>query len=257
MKRFSCVVITGASSGIGAALSSLMARRTKHLVLIARRAEKLQSLAQDLRPFCKVTVLVADLSIPEQVAELCDKMDELHIEPTVLVNNAGFGLHGDFSQTDLVAEQQMINVNIHAVTTLTKWAVQSFKLNKVPGTVLNTASIGSYTPGPGMAVYFATKAFVLSFSEALHQELDKYGISVLALCPGYVKSEFHSIAGTNRAGIMNMLVKKSSHDMARTALWQIQNEIPVIVPGFINKLIVFVVRFLPRSRVRKLAEKFL
>jgi short-subunit dehydrogenase len=196
-------LVTGASGGIGLELARLLARSGYNMVLVARSEEKLAQLAQELttRHEVAVRVLVKDLSRPEAPQEIFDELQREAIAIEVLVNNAGFGLYGAFSETDLNDELQMMQVNMVALTHLTKLLLPAM-LKKKRGKILNVASTAALQPGPLMAVYYATKAYVLSFSQALNDELEGSGVSVTALCPGPTTSGFQSRAAMESSRLM-------------------------------------------------------
>jgi short-subunit dehydrogenase len=189
------VLVTGASSGIGLELARCFAADGCRLVLAARNVSALEKLAGELRRDCKVeaTVLTADLSLPETPGKIFSELKGRGIVVDVLVNNAGFGAHGLFSELPLQRQLEMIQVNVAALTELTRLFLPGMVERRLGG-VLNVASVAGFVPGPGMAVYFATKAFVLSFTEALAAELAGTGIKAMALCPGPTETNFGRVA---------------------------------------------------------------
>jgi short-subunit dehydrogenase len=191
-------IVTGASDGIGAELARLMAKRGHDLALVARRRERLEALATEIagtgRPLPLVIPL--DLSEPSAPDALAHALREAGAEPAILVNNAGFGLQGQVAELDAAEQLRMVDVNIRALTALTLKFLPDLIANR--GRLLNVASVAAFLPGPGMAIYYATKAYVLSFSEALSQELAAKGVSVTALCPGPVPTGFQAAAGMSR-----------------------------------------------------------
>jgi short-subunit dehydrogenase len=187
-------LITGASAGIGTELARVFAAHGHELVLVARRAERLNTLADDIARAgrSRPTVLAADLEQRDAVAKIAAELTTRELEPNFVVNNAGFGLMGDAAALDRNEQLGMVDLNVRALTELSLTFVDS--LTRHRGGLLNVSSIAAFLPGPGMAVYYATKAYVLSFTEALHQEWSDRGIRVSALCPGPVQTEFQSRA---------------------------------------------------------------
>ena len=188
-------LITGASAGIGAELARVFARNGHELVLVARREDRLIALADEIaaagRP--RPAVLAIDLEQRDAVARIAAELASRGLEPAIVVNNAGFGLAGTAADLDRDEQLGMIDLNIRALTELSLAFVDSLARHR--GGILNVASVAAFLPGPGMAVYYASKAYVLSFSEALHRELKPRGIRVTALCPGPVPTEFQARSG--------------------------------------------------------------
>src|SRR5262249_37082938 len=188
-------LITGASAGIGAALAHECAAHGHELVLVARREQVLGALADAIaaKGAIRPTVLGADLARPDATQAIAAALEQRGLEPDVVVNNAGFGLLGAADQLDRAEQLAMIDLNVRALTDLSLAFIDNLKRRK--SGILNDASIADFMPGPGMAVYYATKAYVLSFSEALHRELKPQGVRVTVLCPGPVPTEFQARAG--------------------------------------------------------------
>src|SRR5579864_1410511 len=188
-------VITGASSGIGAELAREFARNGHALALVARREDRLHALADEIAAVggVKPLVIVVDLERGDAVQTIGDALVAHGAEPQFIVNNAGFGLIGTSASLDRNEQLAMIDLNIRALTSLSLAFVDSLARNR--GGILNVGSVAGFLPGPGMAVYYATKAYVLSFSEALHSELKRRGVRVSVLCPGPVETEFFAEAG--------------------------------------------------------------
>ncbi len=193
-------LITGASAGIGAELARVFAVNGHELVLAARRGDRLEALADEIaasgRP--RPTVLTVDLEQRDAVARMAAELAARGLEPAIVVNNAGFGLSGAAAALDRAEQLAMIDLNVRALTELSLTFVDSLARHR--GGILNVASIAAFLPGPGMAVYYASKAYVLSFTEALHQELTSRGIRVTALCPGPVPTEFQARSGMRTGG---------------------------------------------------------
>lgn len=250
-KEKTFVLITGASAGIGWELAHVFARHGHNLVLTARSAEKLRSLADDLksRHGILVQVIVQDLSGPGSPDRIFREIQNQKISIDILVNNAGFGTYGFFAKTNLEKELEMIRLNISALTHLTKLFLPGM-LERKSGKILNVASTAAFQPGPVMAVYYASKAYVLSFSEALAAELSGTGVSVTALCPGPTESEFQKAAGINGQNLLfNQMTVMKARKVAETGYSGLLKGKRIIIPGFLNRLLPFFVRLSPRSLV--------
>jgi uncharacterized protein len=243
-------LITGASTGIGSALSRCFAADRYHLVLVARQEQRLQQVADELHRDFGVTakVLVTDLSRPEAPQLIFDtvRKELLHVE--CLVNNAGIGLGGKFAETDLMVELSMMQLNMMALVHLTKLFLPDM-LARRSGRIMNVASTAAFQPGPLMAVYYATKSFVLSFSEAIANELSGTGVTVTALCPGPTESEFQK-----RAHIENTRLIKSklmgwmnSAAAAKIGYAGFMSGKRLVIPGLLNKIGVQSTRVSPRA----------
>ncbi len=186
-------IVTGASSGIGAELARGLARRGHNVGLVARRRDRLEELAKELKTYVRAEVLEADLGDEGSRDQLADAIGQLGLDVAVLCNNAGFGTYDDFTELDRERELSQVRTNVEAVVDLTSRYVPGMA-GRGQGAVLNTASTAAFQPIPGNATYAASKAFVLSFSEALHTEVAGSGVTVTALCPGPVKTEFQDVA---------------------------------------------------------------
>src|SRR5476651_2165747 len=189
------VLITGASSGIGLELAKCFAADGCRLILVARNREAMEKLAEEFRLKNKIEVIVlpADLSLPETPKRIFEKLSAQKISVDVLVNNAGFGTHGSFLETSLPRQLEMLQVNIAALTELTGLFLPGM-IERKRGGILNVGSVAGFLPGPNMAVYFASKAFVLSFTEALSEELGGTGVNVSVFCPGATETNFSQVA---------------------------------------------------------------
>lgn len=228
------VLITGASSGIGYELAKVFASHKYNLILVARSAKKLNELAELLRNQydIKVDVIVHDLSQVGASKKVFDEVQSLQITVDVLVNNAGVGNVGFFHETELNKDAEMIRLNITALTEMTKLFSREMVKRK-KGKILNVGSTGSFAPGPYIAVYYATKAYVLSFSKAIAKELKAYGVKVAALCPGAVRTNFCKTAGKrDMPGAMEASV------VAKFAYEGLLKNKEVIVPGVQNKILI-------------------
>lgn len=250
------VLVTGASSGIGLELARCFAADGSRLVLVARNTSALEKLAEELRRDCKVEaiVLIADLSRPEAPGKIFSELKGRGIIVDVLINNAGFGAHGLFSKLPLQRQLEMIQVNVAALTELTGLLLPSM-VERRRGGVLNVASVAGFVPGPGMAVYYASKAFVLSFTEALAAELDGTGVKVTALCPGPTDTNFFKVAHADNARLVRV-ASMTAKEVAVQGHRDFRRGRVVAVSGWRNWLLVLLVRFTPRLLVRSITRKF-
>ena len=253
-------LITGASFGIGLELARIFAREGYNLVLVARSADKLRQLASELEKAygARSLILAVDLTEPGAPAYVLDQTTRADIHVDVLVNNAGFGQYGLFAENDLEECMRQIQLNVTTLTHLTRLylpaMIERAKTERKSGGILNVASTAAFQPGPLMAVYFATKAYVLHFSEALANELNGSGVTVTCLCPGATATEFHKRA--NATG-MNLL-KFGSMDaraVAEDGYRALMAGKPVVISGFKNWLLAQSVRFSPRRLVTAIARK--
>jgi len=250
------VLITGASSGIGLELARCFAADKSHLVLVARSTKAMQSLADELRRDhgIQTTVLTADLSRPETPAHIFIELKQSAITVDVLVNNAGFGAFGAFAGLPLRRQLEMIQVNVAALTELTGLLLPGM-MERKRGGVLNIGSVAGFVSGPGMAIYFATKAFVLSFSEALAEELAGTGLTLTALCPGPTATNFGAVArGSKERSFKSP--KMSAATVARCGHKAFRNGRVLCVPGLRNHFLIFLTRITPRWLQRKIVKWF-
>ncbi len=241
-------LITGASSGIGLELTRIFAAKGHTCVLVARRADRLSELAEIVAATGarKPVAIACDLAAEGAIARLVEDVAALGFEVEILVNNAGFGLAGAALTLDRAQQLEVIDLNVRALTDLTLRFADSIIRHR--GGILNVASIAAFLPGPGMAVYYATKAFVLSFTEAMRAELRKSGVRVTALCPGPVPTEFQSRAGFV-PGMDSKLLKVSAVDVARAGYEGLMANRRVVLPGFAVRSIPLLLRFVPRAWV--------
>ncbi len=248
-------LITGASGGIGLELAKLFARDGYNLVLVARNEEKLQTLAKNLEHDFDISafVIAKDLSNSNAPAELYAEVSAQNIAVTALVNNAGFATHGYFIETDLDRELQEIQLNIATLTHLSKLFGRDMVARR-SGKILNVASTAAFQPGPMMAVYFATKAYVLSFSEALANEMADFGVTVSALCPGATATNFFNTADMLDSGFVEKMRMMSAEDVAAIGYRGLMRGKAVVITGFVNKMMAFSTRFAPRSVVVKIVR---
>lgn len=243
-------VVTGASIGIGRAFAEELARRGFDLVVVARNEQQLTQLSTALasRHGTEVTVLAADLSTGEgtgRVAHLLSGEERVDL----LVNNAGRGVHGLFSEQSLEDELGQIDLNVRALVHLTRAALPGM-ISRGSGAVLNVASTAAFQPVPEETVYAATKAFVLSFSEGLHEEVRRRGVVVTALCPGFTRTEFQERAGVGERHLPSFLWQEA-HEVAAAGLDAVEAKRAVVTPGVHNRALGVVTRLAPRSIVRK------
>ena len=241
-------LITGASAGLGVEFARQLSKRGHRLVLAARRKDRLDALARELGNTRAVAI---DLSKANATAKLMADLEAAGEQVEILVNNAGFGLIGRFAELDSKRERQMIDLNVGALTDLCR-AVAPGMIKRKSGAILNVASTAAFQPGPKMAVYFATKAFVLSFTEALHEELKPYGVKVTCLCPGPTRTEFGEVAGFGGNGAFDKVAMEAG-EVVEAGLKGMDRNRAVIVPGLVNKIGAISTRFAPRSVVRKIA----
>ena len=241
-------LITGASAGLGVEFARQLSGRGQRLVLVARRKDRLDTLAKELGNARAVAI---DLSKSGAAAKLLADLKAAGEEVDTLINNAGFGLVGRFAELDARRERQMIDLNVGTLTDLCR-AVAPAMIKRKSGGILNVASTAAFQPGPNMAVYFATKAFVLSLTEALHEELKPHGVHVSALCPGPTRTEFGEVAGFGGNGLFDRVAMESPEVVA-AGLDGLDRNRAVVVPGFANKAGAFSTRFAPRSVVRRIA----
>jgi short-subunit dehydrogenase len=239
-------LITGASAGIGAALAHIFARQGHIVVLAARRKPQLDELAAAIAAMGHIHphVIAVDLGTADGTRQLAEILASRGLEPAYVINNAGFGLLGDAATLDRERQLAMIDLNVRAVTDLSLRFIASVK--RYRGGILNVASIAAFIPGPGMAVYHATKSYVLSFTEALHHELAGEGVKVCALCPGPVPTEFFNRAGIPRDYFPRFLARSVSR-VAQDGYQGLMGKQSVIVPGKPNLLVILLARLLPRT----------
>jgi short-subunit dehydrogenase len=241
-------LITGASSGLGVEFARQLSKKGQRLVLAARRKDRLDALATELG---NARAVAADLSEPGAVRTLLDDLASAGEQVAILINNAGFGLRGRFVELDAMREREMIDLNIGTLTDLCR-AIAPQMVERTSGAILNVASTAAFQPGPNMAVYFATKAYVLSFTEALHEELKPHGVKVSALCPGPTRTEFGEVAGIKTLGQFDRLAMESE-PVVRAGLEGLEANRAVVIPGATNKIGAWSTRFAPRSVVRRIA----
>lgn len=249
-------LVTGASSGIGRELARLAAKDRFDVVLVARRTERMQELADELRARYGVVVeiVAADLAAPDSAKAVFAAAAARTGTVDVLVNSAGLGVHGLFAETPLARELETIRVNVLSLTELTKYCVPGM-IERGRGRILNVASTAAFQPGPLMAVYYATKAYVLSFTEALAEELTGTRVTATALCPGPTMTEFQESAGF---GDVRLFRGPLVWDPASVALvgWEgAKRGKRVVIPGFANRVLALGARLSPRRLSTKIARR--
>jgi hypothetical protein len=248
-------LVTGASNGIGASFTRLLARNGFDLVMVARGEPALQRLAEEIRADHRMEaeVIVADLGEPDQLAVVKARVASDDAPVELLVNNAGVGSAGAFVDLPVDGESAQVDLNITALVRLTHAALPGM-VARGSGGIINVSSLGGFQPAPLNATYSATKAFVLSFTEAVHEEVLAEGVRVSCLCPGFTRTGFQARSGMTAPGIPDFAWQTSDQVAeAGWAGWQ-QNR-AVVVPGSLNKVTAATVRFLPRVAVRKMAKR--
>ena len=246
-------LVTGASAGLGLELARLLAADRHDLVLVARRRDRLEQLAAELERVHAVRahVLAEDLADPAAPARIVEELGRRGLEIEVLVNNAGFGANGPFAELDAARQVGMVQVNVTALVELTRRLLPPM-IARGAGRILNLGSTAGFQPGPFMAVYYASKAFVNSFSEALSFELRGTGVTVTVSCPGPTDTEFGAIAGNDKSRLF-AIGSMSAAEVARHAYAAMMRGRPLAVPGLLNKAGVQSVRLAPRSALRRIA----
>jgi uncharacterized protein len=239
-------LITGASAGIGVELARTFARNDHALVLVARREAELSALANEIAASGKPRpiVLPLDLTRTDASARIREAFATHGVEPEFVVNNAGFGLVGPAAELDRTRQLAMVDLNVRALTDLSLAFTDA--LIRRRGGLMNVASIAGFMPGPGMAVYYASKAYVLSFTEALHQELAPRGVRVTALCPGPVPTEFQAHAGITEDHFPQFLARSAGR-VAEDGYRGLMRGKRVVIPGTTNRAAALLPRFLPRA----------
>ena len=243
-------LITGASSGIGTELARIFASHRHRLVLVARRADRLQALGDEIIALGGTAPILipCDLEDRDAGGRIAAALAEAGVEVEYIVNNAGFGMFGLATEMDRVQQLGLIDLNVRMLTDLSLRFADSIIRHK--GGILNVASIAGFLPGPGMAVYYASKAYVLHFTEALHEELGPKGVRVTALCPGPVPSEFQKRAGFD-PGLDSAILNVSAADVAEAGYRGLMAGKRVVLPGLGIRVVPFLLRFAPRGLVAR------
>jgi uncharacterized protein len=241
-------LITGASGGIGLELARLFARDHYNLVVVARKTEKLEELKRELTAAhgIQVHVLTVDLALPDSAMIVFNQLNRENLIPDCLINNAGFGDFGFFWETNWQKTAEMIQLNITTLTQLTRLILPQMLKNK-NGRIMNIASTAGFLPGPLMAVYYATKAYVLSFTEALANELNGTGVQICAFCPGPTTTGFQEAAGMSGARLKRLKAMMPAAAAAHYGYHSMFKGKSIILPGFFNKLTPVMVRLFPRK----------
>lgn len=244
-------LITGASSGIGAEFARKLAARGRNVLLVARSEDKLIAMCNELGRLTSIRAqyVALDLQDTDAPSQLFEETKKRELEIDMLINNAGFGSMGDFAKLDLQRELDMIQLNVRSVVDLTHRFLGPMR-ERQRGTIINVASTAAFQPVPYMATYAATKAFVLSFSEALWDENRLHGIHVMALCPGVTETNFFDAAGIDRPPMRTV---QTAEEVVETALRALPRNKSVVISGWANWFVVEAERFLPRSAVTKVA----
>jgi short-subunit dehydrogenase len=250
-------LITGASTGLGREFARLCARDGYDVVLVARSLPQLEELAADIQRNTNraARVIEKDLSIPDAAREILDELTSAGLNIELLINNAGFGLVGRFWELDEIQQMQMVQLNIGALTHLTRLFLPGF-VQRRRGRILNIASTAAFQPGPLMSVYYATKAYVVSFSEAVHNEVRDYGVTVTALCPGPTKTEFDKRAGGTNTKLFKGRNVMDASAVAQIGLAALNAGEPLVIAGRLNSMMAFLTRFAPRQFTASMARRF-
>jgi uncharacterized protein len=249
-------LITGASNGIGLELAKIHASKGGDLVLVARNKSKLDQLKTELESEYKVSVYTIgkDLSINNSAQEVYDETTKQNIQIDYLINNAGFGDFGMFVETNWNKELQMINLNITALTQFTKLYLRDM-VSRKSGKIMNVASTAAFQSGPTMAVYYATKAYVLSFSEAVDNEVSDKGVTVTTLCPGATESGFQAAAAMEESNLVKGKKLQTSREVAKYGYKAMMKGKTVAIHGLMNSIMANSVRFIPRALVVRLTRR--
>lgn len=243
-------IITGASSGLGAEFARSLSAQGYRLLLIARREEKLQEVAQSIHTIADILPL--DLTEVDACKKVVDYLNTHELQPSLLINNAGFGAFDTALEIDINKQEAMIDLNVKALTKL-GLTIAALMKEAHGGQILNVASIAAFCPCPNLAVYGATKAYVLAFTENLAAELHPFGITVTALCPGPVRTDFWSVAGVDRTQSFDFCMSEAK-DVVRDGLKALQNEKLSVTSGMLNKTLYGVIRCVPRSLSLRVAQ---
>ena len=249
-------LITGASSGIGYELASVFAKNNHNLILVARSTDKLNALRTEIEKNYKVVaeVISVDLSKNDSAEELFKEVSKRNLKVAVLVNNAGFGDHDYFINCDITKIEEMILLNILTLTKLTKLFLPQM-IQRQAGKILNVASTAAFQPGPLMSVYYATKAYVLSFSEGLYEELKGTGVSTTALCPGPTESGFQKAAQMSDVPLLNAMKIPTSKEVAEYGYDALMKNQAVAIHGVLNNVLARGTGLVPRGIIRKMMMK--
>jgi short-subunit dehydrogenase len=255
MKNLSFALVTGASQGLGRAFAHALAARGQNVILVARSRDKLDSLANELKRSHSILAeaLAFDLASPSVATRIVHQLHDQNLRVNLLVNNAGFGVRGEFFKLPIARQMEMLQLNNAAVVELTYFLLPSLVEHAQAG-IINVASTAGFQPIPYASLYAATKSFLISFSLGLHEELRSNRVSVVTLCPGRIRADGH--VGEAKNGNRKFdFVYQSPEDVVREALESLASGGGLVTPGFVNKLSVFAQRFVPRRTVPKLVAK--
>lgn len=257
MQERKIALITGASRGIGLELAAIFAQAGNDLVLVARNKKDLETIRRVFEEKANISVhiIAKDLSVAGAAAEVYQEVQEQGLSISYLVNNAGFGDYAAFADAKWEKLQEMINLNIDALTHLCHLFIEEWIKSPSEQKILNVSSTAAFQPGPMMAVYFATKAYVLHLSEALRQELRRHRISVTALCPGPTATHFGEVSNMKASDLMKNVKIADPKEVAQIAYHGMMKNKSVIIPGTLNKMVAQTVGFLPRDWVSRIAGK--
>lgn len=247
------ILITGATSGIGLSLTKVFGEQGYNLVLVSRNEEKLNKLKEELLEQFNidVTVITQDLSLPNAAFNVYNQVKQKNVNIDILCNNAGIGLYGDFDEIEVSKYHQLIQLNIVSLMDLSYYFLSDMK-KRNQGCIINIGSTGSFVPGPYMAVYYASKAFVLSFTEAISMEVKNTNIKVICVCPGPTNTAFFQNATDKDINLIENIKSMSSDDVAKFIVKSVEKAKVVLIPGFKNKLAIFGTRFISRKLNRKI-----
>lgn len=249
-------LITGASMGLGAEFARLFAANGHDLVITARSRDKLEAVRREIGGLhgASVHIIVADLADPDAPRAIFDELAAAGVEIDALVNNAGYGMYGLFHHADLAEALDLIQVNVNALVALTRLFLDGM-IARGRGRVLNVASTAAFQPGPLQPVYYATKALVLSFTEAIANELKGTGVTATALCPGPVRTGFQERANVGEPRGLRLLMRTTPEDVVRAGFDGMIRGRSVVIPGALNKVHVFLVRLFPRNFVTAMVRR--
>ncbi len=254
MKNLRYTLITGASMGIGYELAKLFAKDKRNLILISRNILKLQDVKNELSKFnIDIKILALDLKNSEDIQDLFNYIEANKLNINILINNAGIGTFGDFNNIEWKSEEALIDINIKALTKLTKYFLPKVVKEKEGG-ILNVASTAAFCSGPRMATYYASKAYVLNLTEAIYEEYKAAGIKISCLCPGPVKTSFQDKAGIKKSKSAKKYLM-DAEEVAKICYKDFYKGKVIIIPGFKNKLLVMGNKLIPRSISRRSEER--
>lgn len=254
MKNLRYTLITGASMGIGYELAKLFAKDKRNLILISRNILKLQDVKNELSKFnVDIKILALDLKNSEDIQDLFNYIEANKLNINILINNAGIGTFGDFNNIEWKSEESLIDINIKALTKLTKYFLPKVVKEKEGG-ILNVASTAAFCSGPRMATYYASKAYVLNLTEAIYEEYKAAGIKISCLCPGPVKTSFQDKAGIKKSKSAKKYLM-DAEEVAKICYKDFYKGKVIIIPGVKNKLLVMGNKLLPRSISREIILK--